>query len=31
MDFLRQEAYALSPKPFKSLDYGFEFEEKYKA
>ena len=31
MDFLRQEAYALSPKPLKSLDYGFEFEDKYKA
>ncbi len=31
MDFLRRETYALSPKPLKSLDYGFEFEEKYKA
>ena len=31
MDFLRQETYALSPQPLKSLDYGFEFEDKYKA
>jgi len=31
MDFLRKETYALSPKPLKSLDYGFEFEERYKA
>jgi putative hemolysin len=31
MDFLRRETYALSPKPLKSLDYGFEFEERYKA
>ncbi|MBM7067668.1 lysophospholipid acyltransferase family protein [Actibacterium sp. 188UL27-1] len=31
MDFLRQETYALSPKPLKSLDYGFEFEERYKS
>lgn len=27
MDFLRASTYALSPKPLKSLDYGFEFEE----
>jgi len=31
MDFLRKETYALSPKPLKSLDYGFEFEERHKA
>ncbi len=31
MDFLRRETYALSPKPLRSLDYGFEFEERYKA
>ncbi|MEL6521277.1 MAG: lysophospholipid acyltransferase family protein [Pseudomonadota bacterium] len=31
MDFLRNETYALSPKPLKSLDYGFEFEERYKS
>ena len=31
MDFLREQTYALSPKPLKSLDYGFEFEDKYKA
>ena len=31
MDFLRQETYALSPSPLKSLGYGFEFEDKYKA
>jgi putative hemolysin len=31
MDFLRRETYALSPKPLKSFDYGFEFEEKYRA
>ncbi len=31
MDFLRQSTYALSPTPLKSLDYGFEFEEKRKA
>ena len=30
MDFLRAETYALSPKPLRSLDYGFEFEEKHK-
>lgn len=27
MDFLREETYKLSPKPLKSLDYGFEFED----
>ncbi|NRA99654.1 MAG: lysophospholipid acyltransferase family protein [Rhodobacteraceae bacterium] len=31
MDFLRERTYALSPTPIKSLDYGFEFEDKYKA
>ncbi len=31
MDFLRRQTYALSPKPLKSLDYGFEFEARYKA
>ena len=31
MDFLRQETYALSPKPLRSLDYGFEFEARYKV
>ncbi|NDR56520.1 lysophospholipid acyltransferase family protein [Aliiruegeria sabulilitoris] len=30
MDFLRAETYALSPRPLKSLDYGFEFDEKYR-
>lgn len=31
MDYLRQETYKLSPTPLKSLDYGFEFEEKHKS
>ncbi len=31
MDFLRKATYELSPKPLKSYDYGFEFEEKHKA
>ncbi len=31
MDFLRQETYALSPKPLKSTGYGFEFEARYKV
>ena len=31
MDFLRQQTYALSPKPLKSLGYGFEFDEKYRV
>ena len=31
MDFLRQETYALSPRPLRSLDYGFEFEEHHKT
>jgi putative hemolysin len=31
MDFLRQETYALSPKPVDIASYGFEFEDKYRA
>lgn len=31
MDFLRKETYALSPRPLKSIDYGFEFEEKHRG
>jgi putative hemolysin len=31
MDFLRRETYALSPVPLGSLDYGFEFEDRYRA
>jgi len=31
MDFLRKATYDLSPSPVKTYDYGFEFEEKYKA
>ncbi|WP_235438929.1 lysophospholipid acyltransferase family protein [Candidatus Rhodobacter oscarellae] len=31
MDFLRQETYRLSPKPLNSTEYGFEFEEHWKA
>ena len=31
MDFLRQQTYALSPEPLRSLDYGFEFEERYRV
>lgn len=31
MDFLRRETYALSPRPLKSYDYGYEFEEKYRG
>ena len=30
MDFLRQQTYALSPTPLRSLEYGFEFEEKHR-
>jgi len=30
MDFLRKSTYALSPRPLKSIDYGFEFEDKYR-
>jgi putative hemolysin len=30
MDFLRRSTYELSPRPLKSLDYGYEFEAKYK-
>ena len=31
MDFLRRATYDLSPRPLTSYDYGFEFEEKYRA
>ncbi|MFY0679862.1 MAG: lysophospholipid acyltransferase family protein [Thalassovita sp.] len=31
MDFLREATYELSPTPLKSLEYGFEFEEKHRA
>ena len=31
MDFLRQQTYALSPKPLKSVGYGFEFEDRWKS
>jgi putative hemolysin len=31
MEFLRQQTYALSPKPLKSTEHGFEFEERWKA
>jgi putative hemolysin len=31
MDFLRQETYALSPTPLGSPQYGFEFEDRYRA
>jgi hypothetical protein len=31
MDYLRQSTYKLSPTQLKSLDYGFEFEEKHKT
>ncbi|MFV1440582.1 MULTISPECIES: lysophospholipid acyltransferase family protein [unclassified Phaeobacter] len=31
MDFLRKATYELSPKPLKSYDYGYEFEEKHRA
>ncbi|MEX0349683.1 MAG: lysophospholipid acyltransferase family protein [Paracoccaceae bacterium] len=31
MDFLRKATYGLSPKPLKSYDYGFEFEEQHRA
>ncbi|MEM9971983.1 MAG: lysophospholipid acyltransferase family protein [Pseudomonadota bacterium] len=30
MDFLRARTYALSPKPLRSLEYGFEFEARHK-
>jgi len=30
MDFLRAQTYALSPKPLRSVDFGFEFEAKHK-
>lgn len=31
MDFLREQTYALSPEPLKSLDYGFEFEQEKRS
>ncbi|WP_270729952.1 lysophospholipid acyltransferase family protein [Shimia sp. Alg240-R146] len=31
MDFLRDSTYSLSPRPMANMDYGFEFEEKYRA
>ncbi|MDF1855458.1 lysophospholipid acyltransferase family protein [Pseudooceanicola sp.] len=31
MDYLRRATYLLSPAPLKSLDYGFEFEEKHRT
>ncbi len=31
MDFLRKATYELSPKPLKSHDYGYEFEERHRA
>ncbi|MDU8913352.1 lysophospholipid acyltransferase family protein [Aestuariicoccus sp. MJ-SS9] len=30
MDFLRKATYELSPRPFESIGYGFEFEERHK-
>ncbi len=30
MDFLRKATYELSPTPFESYDYGYEFEAKYR-
>ncbi|WP_164658889.1 lysophospholipid acyltransferase family protein [Tropicibacter sp. Alg240-R139] len=31
MDFLRKATYELSPKPLKSYDHGYEFEERHRA
>ena len=31
MDFLRKATYELSPAPYASYDYGFEFEERHRA
>ncbi|WP_212524622.1 lysophospholipid acyltransferase family protein [Actibacterium sp. MT2.3-13A] len=31
MDFLRKATYELSPTPLTSYEYGFEFEERYRA
>ncbi|WP_299786010.1 lysophospholipid acyltransferase family protein [uncultured Marivita sp.] len=31
MDFLRKATYELSPTPFASFDYGFEFEDRQRA
>lgn len=30
MEFLRESTYALSPKPLKNMENGFEFEDRYK-
>jgi putative hemolysin len=30
MDYLREATYALSPKPLKNLNYGFEFEQHHR-
>lgn len=30
MDYLRRKTYELSPRPLKSLDYGFEFEDNHR-
>jgi putative hemolysin len=31
MDFLRKATYELSPKPLRSCELGFEFEERHRA
>ncbi|MEM8732052.1 MAG: acyltransferase, partial [Pseudomonadota bacterium] len=31
MDFLRKSTYELSPKPLRTDEYGFEFEERHRA
>lgn len=31
MDFLRKATYELSPTPFPSYDYGFEFEDRHRV
>ena len=31
MEYLRRATYALSPEPLKSYDYGYEFEDRYRA
>lgn len=31
MDFLRAETYKLSPKPMSSMEYGFEFEKRFRS
>jgi putative hemolysin len=30
MEFLRRETYALSPRPVKSFEHGYEFEQRYR-